>query len=299
MELRRLRYFVAIAEQGGVGRASATLHVAQPALSRQLRLLEASLGAQLFVRHAGGMALTAAGEVLLRGAREILDDALRLATITRATAQGRSGELGVGVSDVYCWHPVVVSMVRVFRERYPDITLRLMPLLSGDIATRVLSGRLDCGLVFASEPIDPRLARTPVLRDRLALAVLRGWPMAARPALHQFRDADFIVPARDQSPRLYDLVIAELNAAGLVPARLHPASSHTAALGLVAAGMGCAVVPECAHLRVPESVLVRRVAGLRVPIPIELIRLRGNGSPALARFAEVVKGETARAAQRG
>lgn len=295
VEPRRLKYFIAIAEQGGVGRASAVLHVAQPALSRQLRLLEAEVGAELFARQPNGMMLTPAGDVFLKGARQILDDSARLASMARAVAQGRSGELSVGVSDVYCWHPTVVSMVRAFRDRYPDIELRLMPLLSGDIAARVLAGRLDCGMVFASEPMEAPLARTPVLRDRLALAVHRDWPMPAKLALHQFGGADFIVPSRELSPKLYDRVIKELASAGLVPPRLRYANSHTAALGLVAAGMGCAVVPECAHLRVPGSVVVRRVAGLRVAIPIELIRLRDNALPALARFAEVVRGETGRA----
>jgi len=299
MDLRRLKYFVAIAEQGGVGRASAVLHVAQPALSRQLRVLEQELGAKLVVRHAGGVTPTAAGRALLGGARQLLEDAAQLAWMTRAVAAGRAGGLSVGVSDVYCWHPVVVSIVRIFRERYPEIDLRLLPLLSGDIAARVLAGRLDAGLIFASEPVELRLLRMPVLRDHLALAVHRGRSLSARPALRQFDDTDFIVPSRELSPQLYDLVIRDLNAAGLVPARLHQASSHTAALGLVAAGMGCAVVPQCAHLRAPEDVVVCRVAGLRVPIPIEMIRLPDNASPALARFAEVVAAGAARARPAG
>jgi DNA-binding transcriptional LysR family regulator len=298
VELRRLRYFIAIAEHGGVGRAAAVLHVAQPALSRQLRLLEAEVGATLVLRHAGGVTPTAAGELFLKGARQMLDDSARLVSMARAVATGRSGELAVGVSDVYCWHPIVVSVVRAFRERYPHIELRLMPLLSGDITARVLSGRLDAGLVFSSEPVGPQLLRTPLLRDHLALAVHASRSLPARPALRQFADTDFIVPSRELSPKLYDLVIRELNVAGLVPSRLHQANSHTAALGLVAAGIGCAVVPECAHLRVPDSVVVRRVSGLRVPIPIELIRLPGNESPALARFAEVASSVTGRGGPR-
>lgn len=289
MDLRRIRYFVTIAEQGGIGRASAVLHVAQPALSRQLRLLEQEVGAPLFVRHAGGVTPTAAGETFLRGACRLLDDAHRLASATRAVADGRSGALSIGVSDVYCWHPVVVSVVRAFREHHPDVDLQMMPLLSGEITARVLAGRLDAGLVFGSEPDDQRLLRAPLLRDRLALAVHRSRPLPAHPSLRQFRDIDFIVPSRELSPKLYDLVIRDLNLAGLVPRRVHQAASHTAALGLVAAGLGCAVVPECAHLRAPEDVVVRRARGLRVPIPIEMIRLPDNRSPALARFARAVR----------
>ena len=299
MDHRRLRYFVTIAEQGGIGRAAEVLHVAQPALSRQLRLLESELGTALLTRHPDGVRMTAAGQTLLKGARQILDDTARLAALARAIGQGYSGELSIGVSDIYCWHPVVISMVDAFRQEYPGIALQLQPLLSGQIQERVLSGRLDGGMVFApqAEPDSAPLQRLPVLRDQLALAVHRDHPLTARPALRQFTQVDFIVPASDLSPRLHSLVIRQLTLAGLSPSTLHHASSHTAALGLVAAGMGCAVVPACAHLRVPDNVTVRRVSGLSLPIPIELIWRRDNPSPSLARFITIARRIQTRARQ--
>jgi DNA-binding transcriptional LysR family regulator len=160
MELRHLRYFLAVGEEQHYGRAARRLRVAQPALSRQIQDLEEEIGFKLFERLPRGVRLSAAGQLFLEDARRILqevtDAAARAARAARV-ARGQSGTLRVGFTESTSWRGVVPRSIRRFREVQPDAELQLQPLPSLVQLEAIRSGRLDAGFVFNMPKTDPEL----------------------------------------------------------------------------------------------------------------------------------------------
>src|SRR5213592_4351805 len=148
MELRHLRYFVAVGEDQHYGRAAQRLRVAQPALSRQIQNLEEEIGFKLFDRLARGVKISAAGKLFLEDARRILQQVDEATKRARRVASGQSGTLRVGFVESISWHGVVPDSFREFRERQPDAELQLKPSSSLEQTEAVHSGRLDAGFVF-------------------------------------------------------------------------------------------------------------------------------------------------------
>src|SRR5712691_2994652 len=147
MELRHLRYFVAIGEEQHYGHAARELRVAQPALSRQIQDLEEELGFKLFDRLPRGVKLSAAGRLFLEDARRILQQVSEAAARAARVASGRSGTLRVGFTENASWRGVVPDSFRRFRERQPDAELQLQPDASLAQLEAIRSGRLDTGFV--------------------------------------------------------------------------------------------------------------------------------------------------------
>ena len=147
MELRHLRYFVAVGEEQHYGRASRRLRVAQPALSRQMQDLEKELGFKLFERLPRGVKLNAAGKLFLEDARRVLQELSEAAVRAGRVASGRSGTLRVGFTENASWRGVVPDSFRRFRERQPDAQLQLQPDASLAQVEATRSGRLDAGFV--------------------------------------------------------------------------------------------------------------------------------------------------------
>src|SRR6476660_5925912 len=143
MELRHLRYFVAVGEEQHYGRASRRLRVAQPALSRQIQDLEEEVGFKLFERLPRGVKLNAAGKLFLDDARRILQEVQDARLRAERVAAGQAGTLRIGFVEALSWHGVVPESFRRFRRREPQVELELHPLLSGDQIEAVRSGRLD------------------------------------------------------------------------------------------------------------------------------------------------------------
>src|SRR6266403_5275819 len=148
MELRHLRYFVAVGEEEHYGRAAERLHVAQPALSRQIQDLEKELGFPLFDRLPRGVKLSAAGKQFLSDARRILQEVEEAKLRAERVATGKAGTLRVGFVEALSWHGVVPDSFRRFRRRQPDAELDLQPLRSVEQVKAVRSGRLDAGFIF-------------------------------------------------------------------------------------------------------------------------------------------------------
>src|SRR5580700_11190472 len=157
MELRHLRYFVAVGEEQHYGRASRRLRVAQPALSRQIQDLEAEVGFQLFERLPRGVRLSAAGKLFLEDARRILHEVNEAAERAGRVARGRSVSLRVGFTENASWRGVVPESFRRFRELHPDADLQLQPFSSLEQLDAIRSGRLDADFVFNMPKRDPEL----------------------------------------------------------------------------------------------------------------------------------------------
>src|SRR5260221_5508428 len=162
MELRHLRYFVAVGEEQHYNRAAQRLRVAQPAVSRQIQDLEEEIGFKLFDRLPRGVKISAAGKCCMEDARRILQQINEATARARRVASGQSGTLRVGFVESISWHGVVPDSFRRFRERQPDAELQLKPLSSLQQIEAVQSGQLDAGFVFTIANTDGELAQLEV-----------------------------------------------------------------------------------------------------------------------------------------
>src|SRR6267143_3684636 len=174
MELRHLRYFVAVGEEQHYGRGTKRLRVAQPALSRQIQDLEEEIGFKLFDRLARGVRISAAGKVFLEDARRVLQQVDEATRRAKRVASGQSGTLRVGFVESISWHGVVPDSFRQFRERQPDVELQLKPLSSAEQIEAVRTGQLDAGFLFTISNTDNDLAELPVASLNLMLAAPKG-----------------------------------------------------------------------------------------------------------------------------
>src|ERR1700739_2727583 len=178
MELRHLRYFVAVGEEQHYGRASRRWPFAQPALSRQIQDLEEEVGFKLFHRLPRGVKLNPAGKLFLEDARRILQEVSEAAARAGRVAHGRSGTLRVGFTENASWRGVVPDSFRRFREQQPDAELQLYPVASLDQLEAIRSGRLDAGFVNFMPKADPELDQLAVAGQHVELALPKRHPLA-------------------------------------------------------------------------------------------------------------------------
>ena len=206
MELRHLRYFVAVGEEQHYGRAARRLRMAQPALSRQIQDLEGEIGFKLFERLPRGVKLNAAGTLFLEEARRILQQVYEATMRAKRVAFGQSGTLRVGFVESISWHGVVPDSFRQFRERQPDAELEVKPLSSLEQIEDLRSGKLEAGFVHAITNPDRELAQLEVCLLNLMLAAPKGHPLTnlKKLRLRDLRDAAFVWFPRRESPIYFD-----------------------------------------------------------------------------------------------
>jgi DNA-binding transcriptional LysR family regulator len=303
MELRHLRYFVAVGEEQHYGRAARRLRVAQPALSRQIQDLEAELGFKLFERLARGVKLSTAGALFLGDARRILQEVSEAAGRAERVARGRSGTLRVGFTENASWRGVVPESFRRFRELQPEAELQLQPLASLEQLEAVRSGRLDAGFIFNMPKSDPDLDRLLVARQHLELAVPKGHPLTRLKnlRLRALTDSRFVWFPRLASPVFYDRLMHACFRGGLRSPRIVQEGVNEATiLGLVATGHGVGWVLGTARWRCPESVVIVPVVDLKMSLPLDLAWRTDSTSPLLASFiADVRRLPDVQALQKG
>jgi len=288
MELRHLRYAVAVADELHFGRAAARLHIAQPPLSQQIKQLEDEIGARLFDRSHRRVRLTDAGAAFISEARRTLASAERAADAARRAARGELGRLALGYVSSAAYE-LLPSLVRAFRKRAPDVTLALEEMSSSEQSRALAAGTLDLGLVRRPPPIEPGLAGTVVRREPTVLAVPRDHALAAprRLRLRALTHEPLIVfPARPR-PSWADVAIDLCRRAGFEPRISHEALEMASALSLVAAGIGVALVPASIRAVRRPGVVFRPIA----PAPTsEILLVRRDEPPSelVARFLEIV-----------
>jgi len=287
VELRHLRYFVAVGEEEHFGRAAQRLRVAQPALSRQIQDLEREIGFELFDRLGRGVKISAAGKLFLEDARGILQQLDDATARAQRVARGQSGTLRVGFTENASWRGAVPDSLHLFREGCPDAELQLHPLPSLQQLDAVRAGRLDAG--FLLNPLEPdrELDQLPVASHSLALAAPAAHPLtkAKRVRLRDLTDARFIWFPRRESAAFYDRLMYECFRGGLKSPRIvQEASNEATILALVAQGMGVGFVLETARWRCPDGVAILKVADLELSLPLALVWRRDNLSPLLSRF---------------
>lgn len=287
MELRHLRYFVAVGEEQHYGRAARSLRVAQPALSRQIQDLEKELGFELFERLPRGVKLSAAGKLFLEDARRILQEVSEAGIRAGRVASGRSGTLRVGFTENSSWRGVVPDSFRRFREQQPDAELQLQPEASLAQIDAIRSGRLDAGFVNFMPRSDPELDQILVARQHVELAAPQGHPLTRLRTLRlrDLTEAPFIWFPRRANPAFYDQMMRECYRGGLkAPRIVQEGVNEPTILSLVSTGMGVGWVLATARWRCPESVVILPVVDLKMPLTLALVWRKDNTSALLANF---------------
>lgn len=292
MELRHLRYFVAIGEEENYRRAAQRLHVAQTALSTQIQDMEAELGFKLFDRLPRGVRLTAAGKLFLEDARRILREVNDAASRAARVARGQSGTLRIGFTENASWRGVVPDSLRRFRDRQPDAELQLAPTTSLEQLDAIRAGRLDAGFVFNVPKGDAELDSLPVAMQHVELALPKGHALAKvkKLRIRDLVEAPFVWFPRRESPAFYDRLMHECYRGGLKSPRIVQEGLNEATiLSLVSHGMGVGWVNGTARWRCPEGVVIVSVSDLDMPLPLALVWRRDNTSPLLQRFIDGVR----------
>src|SRR6267143_6227287 len=287
MELRHLRYFVAVGEEQHYGRAALRLRVVQPALSRQIQDLEEEVGFKLFERLPRGVKLSVAGKLFLEDARRILQDISEAAVRAGRVASGRSGTLRIGFTENSSGRGVVPDSFRRFREQQPDAELQLQPEASLAQLEAIRSGRLDAGFVNFMPKADPELEQLLVARQHVELAAPKRHPLTRlkKLRLRDLTDAPFVWFPRRANPAFYDQMLLECYRGGLKSPRIIQEGLNEATiLSLVSSGLGVGWVLGTARWRCPETVVVLPVVDLKMPLTLALAWRRDNTSPLLANF---------------
>jgi DNA-binding transcriptional LysR family regulator len=303
MELRHLRYFVAVGEEQHYGRAARRLRVAQPALSRQIQDLEDQVGFKLFERLPRGVKLSAAGKLFLEDARRILREVNEAAARASRVARGQSGTLRIGFTENSSWHGVVPDSFRRFLELQPHADLQLQPAPSLEQLEAIRAGRLDAGFVNFMPKADPELDQLAVAIQHVELAVPKKHPLTKlkRLRLRDLTDAPFVWFPRRATPAFYDRMMHECYRGGLKsPHIVQEGINEATILSLVSAGMGVGWVLGSARWRSPDTVAILPVVDLKMPLSLDLAWRRDNTSPLLANFiGDVQRLRNVRAVNKG
>ncbi|ODU01975.1 MAG: hypothetical protein ABS81_19205 [Pseudonocardia sp. SCN 72-86] len=281
MQLRRLGYFVAVAEELSFTRAAERLHMSQPPLSQQVALLEKELGVALFDRSRRTVRLTAAGEALLPEARRLLADADDTARRIRRVGTGAVGRLTVGFVPSAINGPLA-DLLRRHRAAHPDVELGLRELAPDSVLAAVEAGRVDVGVLF--RPFNaPGLRQRLLATEQLVLALPDGHPALRHTeiGLADVAGEPFVLPEQHDVPGLHAAIgamFADARVAPLVAQR--GVWLVQTVLGLVAAGVGLAVVPSSAGVLRREGVELRPIRD--VARAVEVVAVCRPAAPATA-----------------
>lgn len=288
MELRQLRYFLAVADELHFGRAAQKLHMSQPPLSVQVGRLEREVGTPLFERSTRRVTLTAAGRHLQERARRIVDEVDAVRAEMRDYVDGLSGQLTAGfVSSAN--YTVLPEVVQLFRARRPNVALALMPLTSGEQFDRLRDGTIDVGIVRDEFPqtggAGPRLSTRVVFEERLVACLPVGHPLAARVEVtaEEIIQVPMIAYPRSLMPGYVDRVTEVLGTAG-TPRVIEEVVHQETALGFVAAGLGTSILPESVRQLVPPSIAVVPLAGSPTTRLLAAYPVRDDESVVVAAF---------------
>jgi DNA-binding transcriptional LysR family regulator len=289
MELRQLRYFVAVAEEGHFGRAAQRLHMSQPPLSMQIKGLEAELGVELLNRSTRQVRLTDAGRAFLERARAILGSVREAQDAARGAEHGTQGQLHVGfISSATL--SLLPPSIRLFRERFGGVELELKELTSAQQVDALYADEIEVGLVRLPMRA-PGIQFEPVLEERLVVAMPSGHVLEKRElvSLEAIADLPLIFFTRQLIPGFHAQIVELYQRVGAFPRVAQHAVHLQTIVGLVASGIGIAILPSSAQRISREGVVYR---GLDVPDATSwtgLAWLEGSESALVMNFVRTVR----------
>jgi len=250
VELRHLRYFLVVAEEGQFTRAASRLAMQQPPLSQQIRMLEEEVGFELFERLPRGVVLTPAGAAFAEDAQGLLAGLQQAVSKAKRIAVGEVGFLSIGLTSSAGFHPLTTEVIRAFRQAHPEVSVDLAELNAAEVIEKLASGQIH--VAFLRKPVDmPDSLSFDLLFDEPMVVVLpTGHALLSgrgqkRPeiSLRALAGEDFILVRRPGAPGMYADILAACRQAGFAPRIAREVPRMVSAINLVAAGMGLTLVP--------------------------------------------------------
>ena len=303
MELRHLRYFLAVAEELHFHRAAARLHISQPPLSQQIRALERELGVTLLERNRRRVALTAAGESFRDDARAILAAVERASERARNVARGAVGTLSIGFVGSAMFSPLLPELLREFRAGHPDVELILRELPTLVQLTALVGDELDLGVIrgpIAATDLDPQLELMAIQRESLIAALPAAHPLAVRRRVRaeSLRGETFVMLARREAPGMFAGLASTMGDAGGLPDDVLEVAEMQTIISLVAGGFGVSLVPASVGQVDRSGVAFRPLVGRTPTIELALAWRAGSGSPVRDAFVATARPAPASRARR-
>jgi DNA-binding transcriptional LysR family regulator len=297
MELRHLRYFITVADEGNFTRAAERLGMQQPPLSQQIRALETELGFALFRRHPKGAALTQGGEVFLQEARAILENLGQATARAARAAQGSEGLVTLGFTSSAAAHPLIPRIVRAFRARRPGVSLEFREGNAAELTDAVAADKLHAaflrmpvsqpeGLLFHQLLVEEMLLVLPVGHPALKKAGAKAAGRLPSVPLTALRDENFILVRRHGGRGMYANLLAACERLGFTPHIAVEVDRMLTNISLVAAGAGISVVPASMRGVHADSVVYCRMreGGPELGAPLTLVCQQRSALPAVQGF---------------
>ena len=292
MNLRQLRFFMIVAEEGHITRAAERLGIQQPPLSRLIKTIERDLDVRLFIRRPRGVELTEAGNSFYREVAQVLAGLENAVETTKSTARGERGRICVGVTPTGPFVSLVPRVMHEFRQAFPNVNVTLEERLSSELIDLVRGRRVD--VAFLWTPRAEGLVSLPLLPDPLVVALPSGH-LLAQPATRSIpvkilANETFIVYGRKDGFGLYASTIVACRAAGFSPKFGQESPRLASALNLVAAGLGVFFVPSSIQRINMHGVTYKPLTGPNPPkATLSLVSRRNNSSAVVSNFIRVVR----------
>jgi DNA-binding transcriptional LysR family regulator len=300
MELRHLRYFVAVAEELNFTRAAKRLSISQPPLSLQIRQLEKEMGTPLLRRQRRGVELTNVGKLMLEEARVILKQVNQTKTDVRRRVRGETGSIDIGAGGGTYFHPLIPSIIREYRMQYPDIVLTPETSNSPLLIARLRAGLIDIAFIWQPISDSKDLILEPLFDEEIVIIVPLGHALsgAASAPLAALAGEPFILPPREVNPGVFDSIISACHRAGFNPKLGPEVPQVVSTVPTVAAGLGVSIVPRCISRIKVDGIVYLPIEGDAPRAGVSLTYRRDDRSPAVQEFVAVARRAKRMAVQR-
>mgnify|MGYP002413205187 CR=1 FL=1 len=291
VDLRRLRYFVAVAECGSFTKAAGVLGMEQPPLSQQIRQFEGDLGVALFQRQTRGVVLTDIGAALLEQARTILALSEEFVAVASGMERGERGHLRVGLAGAVSMLPIIPSTIRRFREAWPEVVVSFEESNTPALSAALHERRVDVAIVRPPVTDDRDLAIYPLLDEPTVAALPSGHEHAADGAirLSMLEAEPLIIFPRELGPGFHDAILSACQNAGFTPRMGQQAPQIAATVPLVAAGLGVSVVPQSLSQIHAGGVTFHPIEEPAPKASLAIAVLRGRHAPLVTRFVAALR----------
>ncbi|MGK3124245.1 LysR family transcriptional regulator [Candidatus Pantoea formicae] len=285
MELRHIRYFLAVANERNFTRAAAKLGIGQPPLSMQIKDLETEIGYPLFDRTAQGVQLTEAGQAFLQAVQPLPALAEGATASARRAAQGETGTLRLGFTGTAGMNPLIPGCIRAFRQAHPDVFLNVMEANSIVLLQALANQQLDIALLRQENAVPEGVTVQLLLQEPLVAALPADHPLArirGKMTLPSLHDEHFILTPKESGTSLRESVLQACRQQGFTPMEGQPAPHIVSILSVVAAGLGVSLVPESMRQFSLAGVVFKQI---KAPVPTTGLAVAWNDQ-ALAATAQ-------------
>lgn len=291
MELRHLRYFIAVAEEGNVTRAAERLGIGQPPLSQQIMALERALDVQLFHRTGHGVVPTEAGKTLLVDAKRLLNDAQEAVLNAQRAGRGETGHLNLGLTASAAFHPIVRSLIRAYRGAYPGVGLTLTEDTTAQLLDLLDDGRLDLAFLRPGTRSFAGVVLHPIASEQFRAVLPVAHPLAKRRRipLSALASESFILIPRMDSPMLHDEILSACRHAGFDPLLGQQAPQLSSVVNLVSAEFGVSIVPASVGQIQAEGVVYVDITDAKAVTQLALASREDDSSAKVDNFLALAR----------